>query len=105
MPGEVVMTRHTGRESPFRSEVLETMSVVEGGPKRAELENFLGGLLNKAKALVKGAVRLATKGIAVVRRGIPWARLLDKLKGLIKPLLRRVLKFAIGRLPTPVATR
>ena len=85
------MTRHTGRKSPFRSEVLGTMSVVEGGPKRAELENFLGGLLNKVKALVKGAVNLAKKGIAAVRTVIPVGRLLDKLKQLIKPLLRRVL--------------
>ena len=78
------------------------MSEVEGGPRRAGWENFLGGLLNKAKALAKGAVNLARKGIAAVRKGIPLGRLLDKLKQLIKPLLRRVLKFAIGRLPTPV---
>jgi len=81
------------------------MSVVEGGPKRAELENFLGGLSKTVKALVKRAVNLVNTGIASVRRAIPLGRLLDKLKRLIKPLLRRVLKFAIGRLPTRSSPR
>jgi hypothetical protein len=68
-----------------------TIGEVEGGPERAKFENFLGGLWNKVKALAKGAVNVARKGIAAVRTVIPLGRLLDKLKQLIKPLLRRIL--------------
>ena len=71
------MTRHTGRKSPFRSEVLGTMSVVEGGPKRAELENFLGGLLNKAKARLRPSSRVPSIWPRRVSqrsaRSSPWA--------------------------------
>jgi hypothetical protein len=63
-------------------------------------ENFLGGLLKKA---ARGALSLAKKGISVA-----IGPLLSKLKPLIKPLLNRVLKFAISKLPNqlqPVATK
>jgi hypothetical protein len=63
-------------------------------------EDFLGGLLNKAKRIVSGAVTLAKKGVAAAIRVIPGlSGLLGKLKGLIKPLLNRVLRFALNRLP------
>jgi hypothetical protein len=65
-------------------------------------ENFLGGLWNKVKTLAKGAVNLAKKGIAGVRKIISLGSLLNKLKQLVRPLLRRVLQFAIGRLPAPL---
>ncbi len=63
-------------------------------------ENFLGGLLKKGLGLVKGVVNMAKQGIASAIRLIPGlGPLLNKLKGLIKPLLNRVLKFALDRLP------
>ena len=65
-------------------------------------ENLFGGLWNKVKSVAKGAVNLAKKGIAAVGKIIPLGWLFDKLKQLVKPLLRRVLQFAIGRLPTPL---
>jgi hypothetical protein len=65
-------------------------------------ENFLGGLWKKAKSLAKGAVSLAKRGIAAVGKIIPLGFIFDKLKALIKPLLKRVLQFAIGRLPGPL---
>jgi len=55
-------------------------------------EQFLGSVFNKVKNAVK-------KGIAVVGKLSPVNILLGKLKGLIRPLLDRVLKFAIGKLP------
>ncbi len=73
-------------------------------PRRSELspsfENFLGGLVKK---VAKGAWNLAKKGINVA-----IGPLLSKMKPLIKPLLNRVLKFAISKLPTqlqPVAKK
>ena len=66
-------------------------------------ENFLGGLFNKAKSLVKGAVNLARKGISAVGSlaSAPIRFLLSKLGGLAKTLLRGVLQKAIGLLPAP----
>ena len=72
-------------------------------------ENFLGGLLKKGLNIVKGVVNMAKQGISSAIRLIPGlGPLLEKLKGLVKPLLDRVLKFALDRLPPglrPVAQR
>jgi hypothetical protein len=67
-------------------------------------ENFLGGLFNKAKSLVSGAVRLAKKGIQTVGKVIsaPIRFLLSKLGGVAKAILEGVLNTAIGLLPKPV---
>ena len=68
-------------------------------PQTGELtpagEEFIGGLVRKAKSAVKFVVNTA-KGVA----GAVIGPVLSRLRGLIKPLLRRVLSFAIGRLPT-----
>ncbi|MFN2468484.1 MAG: hypothetical protein ABR521_10210, partial [Gaiellaceae bacterium] len=71
-------------------------------------EDFLGGLLNKAKKLAKGAWSLAKKGIAAVGKVMPIGILLGKLKALVQPLLKRVLSTALGKLPAdlqPAATQ
>ena len=65
-------------------------------------EQFLKGVIRKAKALAKGAVRIAKTGISAIGRVLPIGPLLNRLKALIRPLLRRVLQFAINRLPAPV---
>jgi hypothetical protein len=62
-------------------------------------EGFLGGLLDKAKKLAKGAVKIAKKGIAAVGKLMPINIVLGKLKALARPLLERVLRYALGRLP------
>ncbi len=55
-------------------------------------EQFFGSIFKKVKNAVK-------KGIEVVGKLSPVNIILGKLKGLIRPLLDRVLKFAIGKLP------
>ena len=74
-------------------------------PETSELtpagEEFIGGLVRKAKSAVK-FVANAAKGVGKVVGKVAGAVIgpvLQKLKGLINPLLRRVLSFAIGRLP------
>ena len=62
-------------------------------------EQFFGQLFDKVKSVVKKGVDLAKKGIAVVGKLLPLNIILNKIKGLIKPLLDKVLKFAIGKLP------
>lgn len=62
-------------------------------------EQFFGGLLDKVKSVVKKGIDLAKKGAAVVGKFLPSQIILNKLKALIKPLLDKVLSFAIGKLP------
>jgi hypothetical protein len=60
-------------------------------------EEFIGGLLRKARNVVKSAVNAAGK---VARAALPiLGPLLNKLKALVRPLLRRVLQIAINKLP------
>ncbi|WP_458318174.1 hypothetical protein [Mycolicibacterium brisbanense] len=63
------------------------------------VENFLGGLWKKAKAVAGGAIRLAKKGIAAVGKVIPLGFILKGLKKIVRPLLKRVLDLALSRLP------
>src|SRR4029079_15777518 len=65
-------------------------------------EQFLGGLLKKAKNAVKAAAKVAGKLSSI----LPVNLILGKLKGLIRPLVERVLRVAINRVPAalqPVA--
>jgi len=63
-------------------------------------ENFLGGLGNFAKKLVKGAV----KGVGAIAKvaSLPVRFLLGKLQRLVRPLLQKVLQKAVGLLPASV---
>ena len=63
----------------------------------AHFENFLGGLWNKAKGLAKKALDVAKKGVTLIP-GI--GLLIGKLKALVMPILNRVLKTAVDKLPT-----
>jgi hypothetical protein len=65
-------------------------------------EQFLGGLLRKARKLVGGAVDLAKKGLAAAGKVLPIGALLGRLKALVRPLLNRVLRAALNRLPASV---
>jgi hypothetical protein len=72
------------------------------------LEQFGGSFFRKLKKGVKGAVKLAKKGIALAPKLSPINMLLDRLKKVVRPLLQRVLKFAINKLPValrPVASQ
>jgi hypothetical protein len=62
-------------------------------------EQFFGKIFNKVKSVVKKGIDLAKKGISAVGKLLPINFILKKIKGLIKPLLDKVLKFAIGKLP------
>ena len=65
-------------------------------------ENFFGKIFSKIGGFVKkvatGAVDLAKKGISAIAN-LGLGPILNKLKGLIKPLIRKVLQMAINRLP------
>ena len=62
-------------------------------------EQFFGGVIRKIKSVVKKGVDLAKKGINAVGKIMPVGIILNKIKKLVKPLLQKVLKFAMGKLP------
>jgi hypothetical protein len=64
-------------------------------------ENFFGAIKKAVSKVAKGAVGLAKKGIEVAAK-LGLGPVLEKLKALVRPLLERVLKGAIQRLPAAV---
>ena len=80
-----------------------------------EFENFLGGLFKKAASVVKNAVgTVVEKGIDFANKGIsalaPYGLklLFERLKPLVRPLISRVIQFALNKLPVgirPIALR
>jgi len=60
---------------------------------------FLGSVWKKAKKLAQGAVKAAKSGIAAVSKLMPIGIILRKLAALARPLLNRVLRFALNKLP------
>jgi hypothetical protein len=68
-------------------------------------EDFLGGLVKKVKAVAKKGLDIAKKAAGSL---LPINAILGRLKGLVRPLLERVLKFALDKLPPalrPMASR
>lgn len=62
-------------------------------------EEFLGKLKKAFKKVANKAVDLAKKGISAAAK-LGLGPILDKLKALVRPLLKRVIQTAIGKLPT-----
>jgi hypothetical protein len=71
-------------------------SETEHGPV---FEGFLKNFLKKARKVAQGAVKAAKAGIAAVSKIMPIGIILRKLAVLVRPLLTRVLKFALNKLP------
>ena len=79
-------------------ELLRVSEPAETGLE-PQFEDFLGKLWKKASGAIKGAVKLAKRGVSAALKALPIPNLLAKLKGLVRPLLRQVLKLALNRLP------
>ena len=80
----------------------------EAAAEAPVFEDFLKKLWKKAKSAAKGAVSLAKRGIAAVGKVLPIGFILKKLRALVRPLLVRVLKIALNKLPPalrPAATQ
>lgn len=100
---ESMATALDGREPRLMTEA-EVDELLDGFEPRETtvepaFEDFLKKLWNKAKSVAKGAVKLAKKGIAAVGKLLPIGMILNKIKALVRPLLQRVLKIALNRLP------
>jgi hypothetical protein len=64
-----------------------------------EFEEFFGKAFDKIKSVVRTGVNLAKKGIGALGKLVPIGIILKKLGGLVRPLLNRVIKFALNKLP------
>ena len=72
----------------------------EPGELSPAADQFIGGLVKKAKGVVRKVAKVAR---AAGKLAAPLlAPMLNKLRGLVRPLLERVLQFAIGKLPLPL---
>lgn len=80
----------------------EIESIVDRYTPSAEFtptfENFWGKLKKAVKNVAKKAVTLAKKGVSLATK-LGLGPILNKLKALVKPLLKRVIQTAIGKLP------
>jgi len=72
----------------------------EAAPLSPAGEEFLGSLIRKAKSAVKFVAKTARR-VGKAAGGLLTGAL-KRLRKLVAPLLRRVLSFAIGRLPAPL---
>ncbi|TLP52411.1 hypothetical protein [Microbispora triticiradicis] len=96
---DALRTRDAG--SVREDELMELAQRFE--PRGTDLgpvfEDFLRKIFRKATRVVKGAARLAKRGITAAARVLPIGQILRRLKGLVRPLLDRVLNVALDRLP------
>lgn len=78
-------------------QLLEAGSPALPEPNPA-FEFFFGSLKKKLKNIAKGAVKLAKKGVGTLAT-LGLGPILNKLKALARPLIKRVLQMAINELP------
>ncbi len=83
--------------------------LLEGGPDigsgtgLSELEDqFVGGLVGRAKRAVRKVAQMARRGVALATRFLPMGWLVRRLAGLARPLVLRLLTMAQGRLPAAI---
>jgi hypothetical protein len=82
------------------TQLLETFEAMETpATESPAFEQLFGALKRLAGRAVKAAVGLAKKGFSALGRLLPLNAILRKLLRLVRPLLQRVLRFAIDRLP------
>jgi hypothetical protein len=64
-----------------------------------EFEEFFGKVFKKIKSVVRSGINLAKQGIGALGKLMPIGILLKKLGTLVRPLINRVIKFALNKLP------
>ena len=85
------------------TQLLETFEAMETpATESPAFEQLFGALKRLARRAVSAAVGLAKKGFSALGKLLPLKAILRKLLRLVRPLLQRVLRFAIDRLPVPL---
>lgn len=62
-------------------------------------EEFFKQAFRKLGNVVKAGINLAKKGVTALGKVLPFKAILGRLKALVRPLLDRVIKFALDRVP------
>ena len=102
LAGERAATTMTEAEVATLLEQMESVPVPAGAtPVQEQFFKAIGRAVGRA---VRGVVRLAGKGLAFVGKlaTAPLRFIFSRLGKLVRPLLRRVLTWAISRLPAPL---
>src|SRR5215204_4300823 len=96
------LAKELGQRDPHSLSEDEIETIVDRYHPSGELvpsfEDFFGSLKKIVKKVASKAVDLAKKGISIAAK-LGLGPILGKLKALIKPLLKRVIQTAIGKLP------
>src|SRR5215204_2308678 len=96
------LAKELGQRDPHSLSEDEIETLVDRYQPSGELvpsfEDFFGSLKKLVKKVASKAVDLAKKGISIAAK-LGLGPILGKLKALIKPLLKRVIQTAIGKLP------
>jgi hypothetical protein len=98
-----VLAREFSQRDPNNLSEDEVENIVDRYQPSAELtpafEEFFGKIVKAVKKVVKKGVDLAKKGVSAAAK-LGLGPILNKLKALIQPLLKRVIETAIGKLPS-----
>jgi hypothetical protein len=93
-------------------ELTQLLEALEQAPtpttESPAFENFFGAIRRTVGKVLSGAANLAKRAVQAVGSVLPLGEIIRKLKALVAPLLKRVLTFAIDRLPValrPAANR
>jgi hypothetical protein len=105
------MEKQYGNRDPATLSESELETFVDNYQPESQMgpafENFFKRIGRFIKRVGRGAINLAKKGIKFVGSRV-LGPILNKIKALIRPLLRRVIRFAIGKLPAnlqPIARK
>lgn len=101
------LARELGTRDPASLSEGEIETLVDRYQPSIELAPSFEQFWGKLKKLAKKAVNLAKKGVSAAAK-LGLGPVLNKLKALIKPLLKRVIQTAIGKLPSnlqPIARK
>jgi hypothetical protein len=96
------MAREFSQRDPHSLPENEIDAIVDRYQPAAELAPSFEDFFGKLKKVAKKAISMAKKGAKLVAKVHPVGLILGKLKSLIKPLLKRVIQTAIGKLPLPL---
>jgi hypothetical protein len=92
-------TSLAGMSSEALDEYFEQFAPAGEGETLGAEQFFLKKIFKKAVAAAKGAIDLAKKGASAIGSVLPHGLILRQLKRLVRPIVGRVLRFAIDRLP------
>lgn len=97
--GEAVRQQQLDTLSESEFDSLFEAFAPQPGMVAPEFEDFIKVNWRKIKNIARTAVNLAKKGLSAVTKLSPLGLLLNRLGALVRPLLGRVIRFAIGKLP------